>query len=211
MNGNRNQFFPGVPNAERQAQPKARTSSRRTTLLASPRRALPFSRAVASARANPPGPRARRPHSDAPPPTLPWGGGGRWGPTPMASAGNSGGGDDDSGGKLLVDRYLKGEQLGEGTYGVVNKAIDTKVPFLHPFFLNPYHADLRAAASRELDASGLGSSAGVIGIWTAELVSCGLRVGASSLIGSGGSTANCDFGLMRIQLVIRCSVQLCVI
>ncbi|KAJ1262740.1 hypothetical protein BS78_09G133200 [Paspalum vaginatum] len=44
----------------------------------------------------------------------------------MASAGNSGSGDDDSGGKLLVDRYLKGEKLGEGTYGIVFKAIDTK-------------------------------------------------------------------------------------
>lgn len=46
----------------------------------------------------------------------------------MASAANSGGGDDDSGGKLLVGRYLKGENVGEGTYGVVNKAVDTKVP-----------------------------------------------------------------------------------
>nr|CAB3461587.1 unnamed protein product [Digitaria exilis] len=44
----------------------------------------------------------------------------------MASAANSGGGDDDSGGKLLVGRYLKGENVGEGTYGVVNKAVDTK-------------------------------------------------------------------------------------
>ncbi|XP_066366304.1 LOW QUALITY PROTEIN: cyclin-dependent kinase D-1-like [Miscanthus floridulus] len=44
----------------------------------------------------------------------------------MASAGNSGSGDDDAGGKLLADRYQKGEVLGEGTYGVVFKAIDTK-------------------------------------------------------------------------------------
>jgi cyclin-dependent kinase 7 len=45
----------------------------------------------------------------------------------MASAASSGGGDDDSAGKLLVNRYLKGEIVGEGTYGIVNKAIDTKV------------------------------------------------------------------------------------
>jgi len=52
----------------------------------------------------------------------------------MESAANSGGGDDDSVGKLLVNRYLKGATIGQGTYGVVNKAIDTKVrPFLHPF------------------------------------------------------------------------------
>ncbi|XP_008647574.1 cyclin-dependent kinase D-1 isoform X2 [Zea mays] len=44
----------------------------------------------------------------------------------MASAGISGSGDDDAGGKLLADRYQKGEVLGEGTYGVVFKAIDTK-------------------------------------------------------------------------------------
>ncbi|KAG2627785.1 cyclin-dependent kinase D-1-like [Panicum virgatum] len=44
----------------------------------------------------------------------------------MASAANSGGGDDDSVGKLLVNRYLKGAVVGTGTYGVVNKAIDTK-------------------------------------------------------------------------------------
>ncbi|CAN6333209.1 unnamed protein product [Urochloa humidicola] len=44
----------------------------------------------------------------------------------MSSSGNSGGGDDDSGGKLLANRYLKGELLGEGTYGMVYKAIDTK-------------------------------------------------------------------------------------
>jgi serine/threonine protein kinase len=57
----------------------------------------------------------------------------------MASAGNSGSGDDDAGGKLLADRYQKGEVLGEGTYGVVFKAIDTKVPLPHrsPKDLNP--------------------------------------------------------------------------
>lgn len=54
----------------------------------------------------------------------------------MASAGNSGSGDDDVGGKLLADRYQKGEVLGEGTYGVVFKAIDTKVP-LPTNLLNP--------------------------------------------------------------------------
>ena len=32
--------------------------------------------------------------------------------------------------KKVADRYLKREVLGEGTYGVVYKAIDTKV-FLH--------------------------------------------------------------------------------
>lgn len=30
--------------------------------------------------------------------------------------------------KKVADRYLKREVLGEGTYGVVFKAIDTKVP-----------------------------------------------------------------------------------
>lgn len=29
--------------------------------------------------------------------------------------------------KKVADRYLKREVLGEGTYGVVSKAIDTKV------------------------------------------------------------------------------------
>ncbi|KAL5202371.1 hypothetical protein ABZP36_013323 [Zizania latifolia] len=37
-----------------------------------------------------------------------------------------GGDDDDAGVKRVVDRYLKREVLGEGTYGVVFKAIDTK-------------------------------------------------------------------------------------
>lgn len=39
------------------------------------------------------------------------------------------GGDDDSSNspKLIVDRYLKKEVLGEGTYGVVFKATDTQV------------------------------------------------------------------------------------
>lgn len=32
--------------------------------------------------------------------------------------------------KKVADRYLKREVLGEGTYGVVYKAIDTKVPSL---------------------------------------------------------------------------------
>jgi cyclin-dependent kinase 7 len=40
---------------------------------------------------------------------------------------SSGGGDDDAGAKRVADRYLKREVLGEGTYGVVFKAIDTKV------------------------------------------------------------------------------------
>jgi len=31
--------------------------------------------------------------------------------------------------KKLADRYLKREVLGEGTYGVVFKAIDTQVSF----------------------------------------------------------------------------------
>lgn len=34
--------------------------------------------------------------------------------------------------KKVADRYLKREVLGEGTYGVVYKAIDTKVP-IFPF------------------------------------------------------------------------------
>ena len=43
------------------------------------------------------------------------------------------GGDDDAGAKRVADRYLKREVLGEGTYGVVFKAIDTKVgPSLPP-------------------------------------------------------------------------------
>lgn len=32
--------------------------------------------------------------------------------------------------RKAADRYLKREVLGEGTYGVVYKAIDTKVTFL---------------------------------------------------------------------------------
>lgn len=35
--------------------------------------------------------------------------------------------------KKVADRYLKREVLGEGTYGVVFKAIDTKVPYLSTF------------------------------------------------------------------------------
>lgn len=42
----------------------------------------------------------------------------------MSSGG--GVGDDDAGAKRVADRYLKREVLGEGTYGVVFKAIDTK-------------------------------------------------------------------------------------
>ncbi|KAI4963142.1 hypothetical protein ZWY2020_019656 [Hordeum vulgare] len=38
----------------------------------------------------------------------------------------TGGGGDDAGEKRVTDRYLKREVLGEGTYGVVFKAIDTK-------------------------------------------------------------------------------------
>lgn len=38
--------------------------------------------------------------------------------------------EDSSQSKLVADRYLKRELLGEGTYGVVFKAIDTKVFFL---------------------------------------------------------------------------------
>jgi serine/threonine protein kinase len=48
---------------------------------------------------------------------------------------NGGGGDEDAGTKRVADRYLKREVLGEGTYGVVFKAIDTKVspsPLLNP-------------------------------------------------------------------------------
>lgn len=41
---------------------------------------------------------------------------------PMAS----GDGGDDAGVKRVADRYLKREVLGEGTYGVVFKAVDTK-------------------------------------------------------------------------------------
>lgn len=50
---------------------------------------------------------------------------------PMAS----GDGGDDAGVKRVADRYLKREVLGEGTYGVVFKAVDTKVhliPSHHP-------------------------------------------------------------------------------
>ncbi|BAS93858.1 Os05g0392300 [Oryza sativa Japonica Group] len=38
----------------------------------------------------------------------------------------SGDGGDDAGVKRVADRYLKREVLGEGTYGVVFKAVDTK-------------------------------------------------------------------------------------
>jgi serine/threonine protein kinase len=70
----------------------------------------------------------------------------------MASAGNSGSGDDDSGGKLLADRYQKGEVLGEGTYGVVFKAIDTKVPLLsRTNLLNPPFLICGRPQSRELE------------------------------------------------------------
>lgn len=37
--------------------------------------------------------------------------------------------------KKVADRYLKREVLGEGTYGVVYKAIDTKVTFFVVFFV----------------------------------------------------------------------------
>jgi len=40
---------------------------------------------------------------------------------------------DDKGEKIVADRYLKKELLGEGTYGVVFKALDTKVFQLSPF------------------------------------------------------------------------------
>jgi len=69
----------------------------------------------------------------------------------MASAGNSGSGDDDAGGKLLANRYQKGEVLGEGTYGVVFKAIDTKVPFPHQS-PKPSLSDLRAATKSRIRA-----------------------------------------------------------
>lgn len=48
----------------------------------------------------------------------------------------SGSGDEDKGEKIVADRYLKKEILGEGTYGVVFKALDTKVPTFndHPIF-----------------------------------------------------------------------------
>lgn len=36
--------------------------------------------------------------------------------------------------KKVADRYLKREVLGEGTYGVVYKAIDTQVGLCPPFF-----------------------------------------------------------------------------
>lgn len=36
--------------------------------------------------------------------------------------------------KKVADRYLKREVLGEGTYGVVYKAIDTQVPSLLNFY-----------------------------------------------------------------------------
>lgn len=35
--------------------------------------------------------------------------------------------------RKVSDRYLKREVLGEGTYGVVYKAIDTKVSFMYTF------------------------------------------------------------------------------
>lgn len=50
------------------------------------------------------------------------------------------GDEDPSLSKRVADRYLKREVLGEGTYGVVFKAIDTKVgwnppvPFSAPLF-----------------------------------------------------------------------------
>lgn len=42
-----------------------------------------------------------------------------------------GGGEEEESlsSKKIVDRYLKGEILGEGTYGVVFKAIDTEVKY----------------------------------------------------------------------------------
>lgn len=38
--------------------------------------------------------------------------------------------------KKVADRYLKREVLGEGTYGVVSKAIDTKVRISFSYWLN---------------------------------------------------------------------------
>ena len=40
--------------------------------------------------------------------------------------------------KKVADRYLKREILGEGTYGVVYKAIDTTVINFSHFSLNPF-------------------------------------------------------------------------
>lgn len=41
--------------------------------------------------------------------------------------------------KKVADRYLKREVLGEGTYGVVYKAIDTQVGFLPAHFNTILH------------------------------------------------------------------------
>lgn len=41
--------------------------------------------------------------------------------------------------RKAADRYLKREVLGEGTYGVVYKAIDTKVTFFFFFFFLYIH------------------------------------------------------------------------
>jgi len=41
---------------------------------------------------------------------------------------------DDKGEKIVADRYLKKELLGEGTYGVVFKALDAKVCFVSSLF-----------------------------------------------------------------------------
>jgi hypothetical protein len=108
---NQNHFFPG---AEPTAAAQLNHSSRRAERTDSPSPAP-----LSSARADYP---AR--HSFAVPPprldldALP----------PRARTMASGGGDDDSGGKLVVDRYRRRQVLGEGTYGVVFKATDTKVP-----------------------------------------------------------------------------------
>ena len=49
--------------------------------------------------------------------------------------------------KKVADRYLKREVLGEGTYGVVYKAIDTKVGEGHLVFVFHYSSKVTRVMS----------------------------------------------------------------